>query len=409
MGTTHADRTPVTFEQVVRSLYPTPAAPSAAPRQQESLASLTYAEELELKNRAFARYLRERGVEREPEPVVPSPMPRAYRTTTKRRAYWHPQGVGLGFASPVKPGVCVESALEPPEHHRLYAWVLKTLSRDTYTALARVLNWVIIRGGYERRFLILNIFKTDAEIVRKLKQLAVLMEREGVVEGAMAYIDTTRSEYYLEAEKPPKGLQTKHLFGSKLLGLEVDGVLMRYPPTVFSQVNESMVTELIRTAREFLQPEPTDHLLDLYCGYGLFSHTLGRSCGRVIGVESSREAVLSAQEIARRRETAGTLRFQVARIDFQFVETRLAEPAGRELVLLDPPRGGCEDGVIAALASRRPDRVLHLFCGADAIPDELRLWQRAGYEPVRIRPLDMFPGTPNLETLVLLERPSPAT
>ena len=70
-----------------------------------------------------------------------------------------------------------------------------------------------------------------------------------------------------EAEKPPRGLQIKHLFGPRLLGLRINDILMRYSPTGFSQVNESMVPEMIDHARSFLRPEKNDHLLDLYCGY----------------------------------------------------------------------------------------------------------------------------------------------
>ena len=98
----------------------------------------------------------------------------------------------------------------------------------------------------------------------------------------MSYFDPTRSDYYLEAEKP-KGLQTKHLFGQRLLGLKVGETLMRYSPTGFSQVNESMVPEMVELAEKMLSPQKDDVLLDLYCGYGLFSHTLGQKCRKVSG------------------------------------------------------------------------------------------------------------------------------
>jgi tRNA/tmRNA/rRNA uracil-C5-methylase (TrmA/RlmC/RlmD family) len=70
---------------------------------------------------------------------------------------------------------------------------------------------------------------------------------------------------------------------------------------------------------------------------------------------------------------------------------------------LDPPRKGTAPGVIRELASRRPERVLHVFCGTDEIPRELYQWKSAGYVLRTLQPLDMFPGTPHLETFCLLE------
>ena len=74
-----------------------------------------------------------------------------------------------------------------------------------------------------------------------------------------------------------------------------------------------------------------------------------------------------------------------------------------EVMLLDPPRQGTLPGVIASLARRKPKKVLHIFCGVDQIPPSLKEWQANGYQARRVAPLDMFPGSANLEILVLLE------
>ena len=81
---------------------------------------------------------------------------------------------------------------------------------------------------------------------------------------------------------------------------------------------------------------------------------------------------------------------------------RSAPEAGRELVILDPPRQGTAPGVVSHVAARRPHAVLHIFCGIESIPGALTDWQNGGYVVAGCTPLDMFPGTPNLETLVLL-------
>jgi tRNA/tmRNA/rRNA uracil-C5-methylase (TrmA/RlmC/RlmD family) len=71
-------------------------------------------------------------------------------------------------------------------------------------------------------------------------------------------------------------------------------------------------------------------------------------------------------------------------------------------MLLDPPRSGTAPGVLEVLAGRLPRRVVHVFCNMEILPEELQRWKKAGYRPERAIPLDMFPGTPELEMMVLL-------
>jgi tRNA/tmRNA/rRNA uracil-C5-methylase (TrmA/RlmC/RlmD family) len=90
---------------------------------------------------------------------------------------------------------------------------------------------------------------------------------------------------------------------------------------------------------------------------------------------------------------------------------RLAAPRTPEVVILDPPRSGTEEGVIAALAERKPRRVVHVFCGPEEIERSIKEWRKAGYAVVDAVPLDFFPGTLGLEVIVTLEgapRVSPA-
>jgi len=145
-------------------------------------------------------------------------------------------------------------------------------------------------------------------------------------------------------------------------------------------------------------------LLDLYCGYGLFSLTVGREASRVLGVDLDGPAIEAARGTAAHLGCADRVRFLAGRIDADFIVERVRPARGGAAVLLDPPRLGTAEGVAAALAERRPERVVHICCGTDEIPREVAAWSAAGYVVRRAVPLDLFPGTPNLETLLLLAR-----
>jgi tRNA/tmRNA/rRNA uracil-C5-methylase (TrmA/RlmC/RlmD family) len=172
---------------------------------------------------------------------------------------------------------------------------------------------------------------------------------------------------------------------------------------VFSQVNEAMLPTLLATARALLRPLAGHALLDLYCGYGLFSACLGGEAGATLGVDAEGPAIEAARDNARQLRLARA-RFLAGRITGEWLASRAPRPAMPELALLDPPRQGTAEGVIEALALRGPERVLHVFCGTDEIPRELARWRRSGYRMERAAPLDLLPGTANLETLILLRR-----
>ena len=164
-----------------------------------------------------------------------------------------------------------------------------------------------------------------------------------------------------------------------------------------------MVPALVATATALLDPLTGRDLLDLYCGYGLLSLTVGRGAARVLGVDWDGPAIEAARGNARHLGEEGRVRFVAGRVDAAFVARRLSPP-GRdgELALLDPPRLGTAPGVVAALAERRPERAVHVCCGTDEVLREVAAWAGAGYRLDRALPLDLFPGTAGLETLLLL-------
>lgn len=368
----------------------------------EPLALLAYPLELRLKTEAIADLWKQERLPLDPGSVVASPLARAYRTTSKRRVHFGERGLALDFADRSQPGICAASVLEPDSHNALYAALFDKLMSPAFKPLASALNWIIIRGNYSQHAIIFNVAKLDATVVRKAKLLSEFLPTLKLgVTGAMLYFDPTRSDYYLEAQPPEEGLQSKHLFGPRLLTLAIEDLKLKYPLTGFSQINESIIPTLIQSAREMLELKPEDRLLDLYCGYGLFSFTLGRQARECLGIEMTGESIATAMESSMRMGTARKIRFKAGRITRESLPAMLPlKDAKPEVILLDPPRQGCEPGVIGILAARKPRRVLHICCGTDEVAPAMREWKAAGYALEQCRALDLFPGTPNLETLL---------
>lgn len=375
-------------------------------RHPEPFAALDYAVELELKRDAFAAFWQDQRLPGRPAPVVAAPAPRGYRTTSKRRAELTPRGLTLAFPGgpPRKKGVAA-SVLDLPEHTAVLAFLAERLSRPPARALAAALNWAIVRGTPGSLALILNLREFDAKVVRAGKLLAeALQEAPLGVRAGFLFLDPTESDYYLESKRPAGMLSFKRLFGPEWLQVEVAGVRLRFPPTVFSQVNGAMLGVMVENVTALLAPVAGHDLLDLYCGYGLFSFTAGREAAQVTGVDLDGPAIAAARATAEHLRCSGRVHFLAGRIDGPFITRGVRPPRAPEVVLLDPPRQGTAPDVTEALARRVPLRVVHVCCGTDEIPREAAAWARAGYRVERAVPLDLFAGTANLETLLLLLR-----
>ncbi|MDB5106271.1 MAG: tRNA (uracil-5-)-methyltransferase family protein [Fibrobacteres bacterium] len=373
----------------------------------EPLARLDYEVELELKNRAFQEFWTARGLPDKPNRILPSPRPRSYRTTTKRRVVPMKGGYELTFLTQsslaANPRAGAESLVEPREHKAIYAFILSKLNTPAYSSLASALNYLIIRGDYERFTVLFNVHRLNADVVRKAKLMGDhLKVLDPKVISAFIFYDPSKSDYYFEARSPEGPWKMKKIYGPDELHLKVLDRTYSFNPTSFCQVNASILPQFLEKADQLLKPKPEYRLLDLYSGFGFFTLHLGRNYGEALGVDLGSASIESAQRMAAADPSAHS-RFRAGRIVLKNLEKLLPAATAEkpEALLLDPPRQGTEPGVIRALASRNPARVLHIFCDLDVLPKEVNQWRKAGFMVSKVVPLDMFPGTDNLEVMVL--------
>jgi|WetSurMetagenome_2_1015567.scaffolds.fasta_scaffold00057_3 hypothetical protein len=379
------------------------------------LAALPYGDELALKQKAVTEFFRKTRVEGDWEPLAPSPFSRFYRTTTKRRVIFaHGRFVlAMGDGAREGPGRAREEALlEPRQHTALYGFLLDRLNEPPFSIVARRCNYLIVRGSYREFSVVFNMHKLDGPTVRRIKALAGLLAGLGVnVISSFVVLDPARSKYYIDKRESEGRFTVKKLFGPDTLRFIAAGGTYVYDALSFSQVNLSMVPLMLARAAKLLDaasPVCTGmRLVDLYCGYGLFALHLGRHFFETWGLDGDRAAIRRANESAAHgRKTApeSKIRFVAGQITGRLLDEFLPPEGDRpEMIVLDPPRGGTRQGVIPALAARHAVKVLHIFCAIDNVPEELAQWKRAGYRTVRVAPLDMFPGTPGIETMALLE------
>jgi tRNA/tmRNA/rRNA uracil-C5-methylase (TrmA/RlmC/RlmD family) len=380
------------------------------------LAGLSYDDELGIKQKAFEDFIRRTKVAGNYEPIVPSPFRRHYRTTTKRRVVFATGNIQFRMAEgsgDFPDQDRNEATLEPKQHGEIYAFLRKKLNEAVFVPVGKRCNYIIIRGSYKEFCVIFNMHQLDGSVVRRIKGIADQLQKLDLnIISSFIVSDPSRSRYYLDKRDAGARRPAKKLFGPDTLRFATDDCTYLYDATSFSQINQSMAPLMMKKAGQLLSMQDPVHktmrLIDLFCGYGLFTLYLGRYFGEVFGVDSETDALNRARdsiEHCKEFSRSTKVRFTSGQITAHVLETILPVHGDRrEVIVLDPPRLGAEKGVIGALAFRNPAKVLHIFCNVDLIPPELEQWKRLGYHASHIVPLDMFPGTPHLEVLVLLEQ-----
>ena len=195
------------------------------------------------------------------------------------------------------------------------------------------------------------------------------------------------------------GRETRRLAGSERMREDVAGVSFLISPTAFFQTNVQAAEVLVKLVLGAV-PAATS-VLDLYAGAGLFALPLARRGNIVIAIEENRAAVDDGEASLRlNRIPAARCRF-LARP----VETALSSMHTSEAAVLDPPREGCSAEVIDALFGRlRPRAAVYVSCNPEALARDLARIAAHRYRIDSMQPVDMFPHTPHIETVVVLTR-----
>ncbi len=199
------------------------------------------------------------------------------------------------------------------------------------------------------------------------------------------------------------GRETRKLFGLNEVREQVGGASYLVSPTAFFQTNVRAAEVLVREVLDALPEANCRRVLDLYAGVGLFALPLAKQGRTVTAVEENRHAVAGAASALRlNRVPDQACRVLAARVEDAM--DRLSASAW-DAVILDPPRQGCPPPVFEwLLRSLRPPRIVYVSCNPEALARDLGAVPGSGYGFERIQPIDMFPHTAHVETVVVMDR-----
>jgi len=199
-------------------------------------------------------------------------------------------------------------------------------------------------------------------------------------------------------------LPTQLLWGEEAIEERMCGLRFRVRPNAFLQTNTRMAERLYELAREFAALTGEETVYDLYCGIGTIGLTLARDALTVWGVEVSEESVACALENADLNGITNAA-FFAGNVGQSLSELR-DRSGDPDVVVVDPPRAGLAGKALRRLGELGAPRVVYVSCNPTTLASDVKVLRGDyGYTLERARPVDMFPHTPHVETVAVLERP----
>jgi 23S rRNA (uracil1939-C5)-methyltransferase len=274
----------------------------------------------------------------------------------------------------------------------------------------RVVEWCRAQGlaAFDRRTregflrnLVVREGRRTGELQVRLVTAPGALDREGLAEAAQPVAGALWTRTDSVAETTQSG-ETELLAGSDRFEEEIGGMRIRVSASAFFQTNTEMAERLYGLAIDYAGPAGTERVYDLYCGIGTIGLLIAPRAAEVWGIELVEEAIADAIANARLNEVTNAGFFAG---DVRLALRELVQRVGRpDLLVVDPPRSGLSQKVVRRIIEAAPRRIVYVSCNPTTLAPNAAQLVEAGYALRKVRPVDMFPQTPHIEAVALLER-----
>lgn len=196
--------------------------------------------------------------------------------------------------------------------------------------------------------------------------------------------------------------ENKHVYGKEKIIDAIGNLKYEISPLSFFQVNPLQTKVLYDKVVEFSALTGEETIFDLYCGIGTISLYLAQYAKKVYGVEIVPEAIEDAKENMKLNNIENA-EFILGKSEEKMPQL-LKEGIQADVVVVDPPRKGCEKEVLDAIMTMSPEKIIYVSCNPATLARDLKVLVSGGYEVEKVQPLDMFPHTLHVETITLITR-----
>ena len=384
--------------------------PVAGPCGGCSLRHLRYQAELQAKEDSVAdAFRRIGGLDVPIQPILPSPEVDRYRNKVQYPVGKDKNGhLCIGFYAGRSHRIvpCADCKLQPAVLNEIGNTLCGLLEQygiqpyDEQSGKGLVRHIFLRRGAHSGQIMVCLVCTRPSlphadEIVRQL------CSRFDAIRTILINVNQEKTNVIL-------GLKNQILYGSGFIEDTLCDVPVQLGPLSFYQVNTPGAEQLYKVAAAYAAPTPDDLLLDLYCGMGTIGLSMVQHCRELIGVEIIPEAIESAKANASRMgaDVAAKSRFFCA--DAGQAASRLAsEGLAPDIIVVDPPRKGCDQATLSAIIKMAPRRLVFVSCNPATAARDCAILAQSGYSVDKVQPVDMFPRTGHVECVISLSQQYP--
>lgn len=264
-----------------------------------------------------------------------------------------------------------------------------------------LLRHVLIRVGFTTKQVMVCLVLNGSELPKESELVQALLAVEGM---ASIMVNENR-----EKTNVILGRKVRTLWGKPYIEDFIGDLCFRISPLSFFQVNPSQTRVLYEKALEFAGLTGTETVWDLYCGIGTISLFLAKQARKVYGVEIVPQAIEDAKENARINGIEN-VEFFVGKAEevvpaFYNRTASSGQPqemARPDVMVVDPPRKGCDTALLETMAAMSPPRIVYVSCDSATLARDLKFLVQRGYKVVKVQPVDQFGHSVHVETVALL-------
>ena len=369
-----------------------------------------YSEELKIKRGTVkAAFLKAGLSDTKIADCVPSPATSHYRNKAQYPVSKSRNGeYVIGFYAPKSHNVCEAShcAMAP----EIFGDILDTLraffkkhSITTYDEKSGggLIRHVYLRRGEVSREILLTLVLTEYKLPHEGELVKIITESYPEVVGILINTNDKDTNIIL-------GDSYRLIYGRDYITDTLSGVTLKLTAPSFYQVNHDAAEQLYAKARELAALESGDLLLDLYCGAGSIGLSMAKDCRELIGIEIVESAVECAAYNAAACGITNASFYTGDATDCERLLERAERARGAKIrpdvIVLDPPRGGCDERLLRFIASLSPKRIVYISCNPSTLARDVSVMHSLGFAAGEVTPFDLFPMTGHVESLVCLTK-----
>lgn len=260
------------------------------------------------------------------------------------------------------------------------------------------LRHILLRKGLVTGEIMVVLVTSGEKIPNDLLLAKELMNNNEKIVSVIRNINNSTGRIVL-------GEESLVLGGRKHIWERLGDLTFAVSATSFFQVNPRQAEVLYQKALDYAGLSGQEQVIDLYCGVGSLSLFLAKKAKKVIGVEVVAEAILDAKRNAELNKICNA-QFLAGKTE-EILPKMGQKGIKAEVLVLDPPRKGCEKGALDAIAQLGPEKIIYVSCDPGTLARDLRILADQGYQTLEVQPVDMFPWTNHVEAVILLQRLKP--